>query len=238
VTRGIDRTGSGAAGSGTRLAPGFSHERPELPCQWANPGGLVVVMLTLPLPGSSGARIHGLQISGVFLSRGAAEVHSLGGVSPRMSPSGPSDSPFPAPIGATGGLGHGATVAPPGLERAFLACLRVLGLTPPGYELSLLRSFRRWGPTKFPNLLKVAGPFRFSATWPRTMLRQPRRGTILARIPRVGTSPHVASPVRPALPAGAKSLRMDGMNPLKRPASRRPIPWPPLPNPSSRPSRT
>src|SRR5271165_5391346 len=92
----------------------------------------------------------------------------------------------------------------------------------------------RWGPTKFPNLLKVAGPFCFSATWPRTMLRQPRRGSIQARIPRVGTSPHVASPVRPALPAGAKSLRVDGMNPPKRTASRRPIPWPPLPNPSAR----
>ena len=79
---------------------------------------------------------------------------------------------------------------------------------PPCNSLTLFRPQRSarkhgkdqtWGPITFPNLLKVAGPFRFSATWPRTMLRQPRKGTIQERIPRAETSPHVASPVRPAL---------------------------------------
>ncbi len=49
--------------------------------------------------------------------------------------------PFRAPIGATGGPGHGLRLS---LLRSWkglmLSCRRFLGLTPPGYELSLLRS--------------------------------------------------------------------------------------------------
>jgi len=40
----------------------------------------------------------------------------------------------------------------------------------------------------------------FSGTRPRTRLRQPRRGTIRARIPRIETLPRVATLVWPALP--------------------------------------
>src|SRR5271157_4333619 len=48
-----------------------------------------------------------------------------------MSPSDPCPSPFRAPIGATGGLGHGSRLWPRrGWKRLLLTCLRVLGLTP------------------------------------------------------------------------------------------------------------
>jgi len=48
-----------------------------------------------------------------------------------MSPSDPCASPFRAPIGATGGLGHGSRLSPRrGWKRLLLTCLRVLGLTP------------------------------------------------------------------------------------------------------------
>src|SRR5208337_4607281 len=58
-----------------------------------------------------------------------------------MSPSDPCASPFRAPIGATGELGHGSRLSPRrGCKRLLFTCLRVLGLTPPGYELSLLPS--------------------------------------------------------------------------------------------------
>src|SRR5271157_6106952 len=47
-----------------------------------------------------------------------------------MSPSDPCPSPFRAPIGATGGLGHGSRLSPRrGWKRLLLTCLRVLGLT-------------------------------------------------------------------------------------------------------------
>ncbi len=85
-------------------------------------------------------RIHGLQIIGVFSSRVAATVHSLGR-EPQDVPKQSFPCPFRAPIGATGGLGHGTRLSPRrGWKRLLLRCLRVLGLTPPGYELSLLRS--------------------------------------------------------------------------------------------------
>src|SRR5208337_4859078 len=55
-----------------------------------------------------------------------------------MSPSDPCPSPFRAPIGATGGLGHGSRLSPRrGWKRLLLTCLRVLGLTPSLYYTSL-----------------------------------------------------------------------------------------------------
>ncbi len=60
-----------------------------------------------------------------------------------MSPSDPFPSPFRAPIGATGGLGHGSRVPPRwGWKRYLLSSLLGPGADAPGYELSLLRSLR------------------------------------------------------------------------------------------------
>ena len=68
---------------------------------------------------------------------------------PQGVPKRPLPFPVSSPNRGTGGLGHGSRLSPRrGWKRLLLTCLRVLGLTPPGYELSLLRSLRNCQPTQ------------------------------------------------------------------------------------------